>query len=136
MRPKILAMVVALVPTLAATAAADAGVEGLWRTESDENGGYLYVTIAPCASDAAKTCGTISNAFAKSGEEDKTYVNLGKPIVSDMEPDGDDKFKGGTIWDPSHDKVYKSHMTLKGDHLDVEGCVSIICVGQDWKRVQ
>jgi uncharacterized protein (DUF2147 family) len=43
-------------------------------------------------------------------------------------------FSGGTIWDPEHDKTYKSKMTLKGDDLDVEGCVSIVCSGQDWKR--
>jgi uncharacterized protein (DUF2147 family) len=40
---------------------------------------------------------------------------------------------GGTIWGPEHDKTYKSKMTLKGDDLDVEGCISIVCSGQDWK---
>jgi uncharacterized protein (DUF2147 family) len=60
--------------------------------------------------------------------------NLGKPIVSHMHSKDGITFSGGTIWDPEHDKTYKSKMTLKGDDLDVEGCVSIVCSGQDWKR--
>ena len=57
-------------------------------------------------------------------------------MVKNMASDGGGKFSGGTIWDPEHDKTYDSHMTLKGDVLDVEGCVSIICSGQDWTRVK
>ena len=57
-------------------------------------------------------------------------------MVKDMKSDDGANYSGGTIWDPEKDKIYKSKMHLKGNVLDVEGCVSIICSGQDWKRVR
>ena len=114
------------------TAQAD-GIEGKWRTETDDAGGYLEVTIGPCKSDTEKTCGIITNAFTSNGP-DGGYKNLGKLIVMDMETKDGKQFSGGTIWDPEKDKTYKSKMTLKGDDLDVEGCISFICLGEDWKR--
>jgi len=112
------------------------GVDGVWKTEVGDDGGYLEVTVAPCESDAAKTCGKISNAFNGKGEADPKYKNMGKLMVKDMTSEDGAKYSGGTIWDPEKDKVYKSKMNLKGDVLDVEGCVSIICSGQDWTRVK
>lgn len=121
---------------LAAPALAFAdGVHGVWKTEANDDGGYLEVTIAACSADAANACGTITSAFTAQGPDPK-YVNLGKLIVEDMSSSNGKHFSGGTIWDPEHDKTYKSKMNLKGDVLDVEGCVSIICSGQDWSRVK
>jgi uncharacterized protein (DUF2147 family) len=111
------------------------GVEGKWRTESNKAGGFLEVTVGPCDSDAKKTCGVITQAFTKSGP-DSGYENLGKLIVMDMESSDGISFSGGTIWDPEHDKTYKSKMTLKNDDLDVKGCISFVCSGEDWKRVK
>ena len=111
------------------------GADGVWKTEVGSDGGYLEVTISPCDSDSSKTCGTISSAYSKKGK-DPAYKNLGKLMVKDMNSEDGVKFSGGTIWDPQKDKTYKSKMTLKGDDLDVEGCVSIVCSGQDWKRVK
>ena len=111
------------------------GADGVWKTEANDDGGYVEVTVDPCASDASKTCGKISKAFNKQGE-DSTYANLGKLIVKDMESDDGTNYSGGTIWDPEHDKTYKSKMKLKGNELDVEGCVSIICSGEHWARVK
>jgi len=91
--------------------------------------------MAPCAADASLTCGTITRAFNAKGE-DPAYANLGKPIVENMKDDGSGGFSGGTIWDPEHDKTYDSKMSLEGDTLDVEGCVTIFCSGQDWTRVK
>jgi len=109
--------------------------DGVWKTEANSDGGYLEVTIAACASDAAKSCGTITGAFTKDGA-DPSYANLGKPIVTDMSSKDGVHFSGGTVWDPEHDKTYRSKMTVKGDDLDVEGCISFICSGQDWSRVK
>ena len=111
------------------------GAVGVWRTEADDAGGYLEVTVGPCESDAKLTCGVISNAISKDGP-DPAYENLGKLIIHDMKPHDENSYAGGTIWDPKHNKTYKSKMTVKGDDLDVEGCISIVCVGQDWKRVK
>ena len=121
---------------IAAPASALAGgADGVWQTEKNKAGGYLEVTIAPCAAAASLTCGTISRAFNANGE-DPTYPNLGKSIIDGMKHDGGDSYSGGSIWDPEDNKTYSSKMTVKGDDLDVEGCISIFCQGQDWKRVK
>ena len=109
--------------------------DGLWKTSVSEDGGYLEVTIASCASDGAKTCGTITRAYSKKGEA-PDYAHLGKLIIKDMEPDGDMKFSDGTIWDPEEDKTYNSKIEVKGDIMVVDGCVLFICKGQDWTRVK
>ena len=108
---------------------------GVWKTEANDAGGYLEVTIGPCESDPKLTCGVISNAFSQAGP-DPDYENLGKLIIHDMKPHRENAYAGGTIWDPEKDKTYKSKMTVKGDDLDVEGCISFVCVGEDWKRVK
>jgi uncharacterized protein (DUF2147 family) len=131
MRSLILAAAIVAAPAIAF---AD-GADGVWKTEANDEGGYLQVTIGPCASEAAKTCGTITAAFTKQGADPK-YANLGKLIVKDMTSSNGTHYSGGTIWDPEHDKTYSSKMSLKGDVLDVEGCISIICSGEDWTRVK
>ena len=115
--------------------AALADVTGVWSTEANDDGAYLEVTIAPCASDSSKFCGTISRAMTKAGE-DSDYENLGKLMIEDMEAEGNGKFSHGKVWDPEKDKTYKSHMKLLGDELDVEGCISFLCEGQHWQRVK
>lgn len=42
------------------------------------------------------------------------------------------------IWKTAADDDggYLSKLHLKGDVLDVEGCISFICIGQDWTRVK
>lgn len=127
-----------MVPFVIAAAPAVAlagGLDGIWQTEKNKEGGYLEVTLAPCASDASQTCGTISRAFNTKGE-DPGYPELGRSIIEGMKHDGGEAYSGGTIWDPENGKTYSSKMALKGDVLDVEGCVSIFCEGQHWKRVK
>ena len=125
-----LGALIAGIPTIATAASAN----GVWSTEKDDKGAYLEVTVAACESDAALTCGVISKAITKSGE-DPDYPNLGKLIIKDMKDHGDSTFSKGTIWDPVKDKVYKSKMEVKGDELDVDGCISFLCQGQHWQRV-
>ena len=93
------------------------------------------MTAGPCESDAKLTCGVISKAVTKDSP-DLAYENLGKLVISDMKPHGKNSYAGGKIWDPEIDKTYKSKMSIKGDDLDVEGCVSVVCIGEDWKRVE
>jgi len=128
-------LMVGIAMLTASTAALAGGAEGVWKTEADDKGSYLEVTIAPCDSDSTKICGKISNAFTKQGADPK-YANLGKLMVEAMESSDAENYSGGTIWDPVHDKTFKSKMKLKGDDLDVSGCISIVCIGQDWKRVK
>ncbi|SMO66484.1 DUF2147 domain-containing protein [Ruegeria faecimaris] len=111
-------------------------VDGLWKTQPGDTGGYLHVSIAECGS---AICGTIDTAFDKDGNEQLEYENLGKQIIWDMVPDGDGTYGGGKIWAPDRDKTYSSKMTLDSQNkLTVKGCVAggLVCRGQDWTRVQ
>lgn len=118
---------------LFATSASAGDPTGIWKSEPNDEGKYLEITMSACGD---KICGVISSAHLASGEADPKYPNLGREIVSGMSPDGDDKWSDGKIWDPEKDKTYSSKMHLKGDVLSVEGCVFLICDGQDWTRVK
>ena len=126
---------VALLGLLSLTVQAASDAAGIWKTESNDEGAYLEVTMGPCETDANKTCGMISKAYNGKGLNPE-YEHLGKLMVKDMEADGDNKFSGGTIWDPSADKVYKSKMQADGDQLVVDGCIAFFCSGQNWTRVE
>ena len=102
--------------TLAA-AAAHASPLGVWATEKNDEGNYLTVEIKPCDD---KLCGYIVGAHARSGKPDASYQHLGKPMVTDMVANGENKWEDGEIWDPSKDERYNSKMELKGDVLTVE----------------
>ncbi|MEM9795637.1 MAG: DUF2147 domain-containing protein [Pseudomonadota bacterium] len=111
---------------LASAASADP-VEGMWRSQPGETGGYVEVQIAPCGSNI---CGTITNVVGN----DNTSI-VGKPIIWDMQARGNGNYRGGKIWAPDQDKTYNSKMTLSGNSLTVEGCVLVICRGQTWTRI-
>ena len=115
----------------AGVAAADP-VEGLWRTQSGDNGYSTEVRIGTCGS---AICGTMGRAFAPDGsvvESDHT----GKRMIWDMQPGQGGRYSGGKIWVPDQDRTYNSKMTLSGNRLKVEGCVLGICRGQTWSRMQ
>jgi len=123
-----------VVSTLAAAEGAQ-GVEGIWRTEDNDDGAHLQVTFGPCESDAAKTCGLITAAITKEGES-VPYEAVGKLMIWDMVSDDGVSFSGGTLWDPEKDKTVKSKLEVKGDDLKVVGCVAFICLGQTWTRLE
>ncbi|MEX2519272.1 MAG: DUF2147 domain-containing protein [Paracoccaceae bacterium] len=113
--------------------AAAADANGRWKTETSGEGKYLVVEIGPCGD---KTCGVIVDARNISGASNPDYEHLGRNIISDMVQDGPNTWEDGKIWAPDDDKTYSAEMELKGDVLAVEGCVVIICRGQDWTRVE
>lgn len=112
-----------------------AGADGVWKTNADDTGGYLEVTVAPCTADASKTCGVVNKAFT-AGTEDPAYPYVGKLIIENMTSDGNGRYSGGTVFDPENGKTYKSKMSLDGDKLDVDGCIAILCEGEVWNRVK
>ena len=121
---------------MATTAFAADPVDGLWKTQPGDTGGYLHVSISECGS---AICGTIDTAFSADGNENLEYENLGKQLIWDMVPDGGGNYSGGKIWDPERDKTYNSKMTLDGQNkLTVKGCVAggLVCRGQDWTRIE
>ncbi|CUJ86228.1 hypothetical protein RUE5091_00439 [Ruegeria denitrificans] len=122
--------------TMATTAFAADPVDGLWKTQPGDTGGYLHVTVAECGS---AVCGTIDSAFSADGNQNLEYENLGKQIIWDMVPEGGGTYDSGKIWDPERNKTYNSKMTLDSQNeLTVKGCVAggLVCRGQTWTRVQ
>lgn len=123
----------ALIAALTCASAASADPSGLWKTQTNDEGSYLVVEIKPCAD---KMCGVIVGARNKAGDSDPNYGHLGRNIISDMVPDGENKWDDGEIWAPDDDKTYSASMELKGDVLAVEGCILLFCRGYDWTRAE
>ena len=134
MRTIIAAFAATLAATLIAGPALAQGIEGVWKTEPNDEGKYLHVRVGPCESDPAQVCGIIDGAF-----NGATEANVGKPIIWDMVPQGGNEWDDGTIWKVDDDEEYDSEMELRDDGiLEVSGCVlaGLICKSQDWTRVE
>lgn len=116
---------------LAAPAAADPA-HGLWLTAPSVEG-RLEVRLGPCAADPALTCGVIERALGPEGPADD-YPHLGRQMIFDMRPGPEGAYAEGRIWAPDDDRTYRARMALAGAALTVEGCVLIVCRGQDWER--
>ncbi|MEL6574320.1 MAG: DUF2147 domain-containing protein [Pseudomonadota bacterium] len=110
------------------------GALGTWKTAEKDDGRYLHVTVAPCEGGNGTLCGTIAGAFGGADEG-----NVGRRILWDMAPDGENAWDGGKVWAPDDDETYSGKMALKSaDVLELSGCVlgGLICRGQDWSRVE
>lgn len=114
-----------------ATAAFADPIEGLWRTQADDNGNSGLVQIAPCG---AAFCGVLIKSFDASGAEFESE-NRGRQIVIDMVPAGDGEY-AGQVWSPDNNKTYIGKISLNGNSMRLRGCVAggLICRGQDWTR--
>ena len=122
-----------LIALISSSLWAHANPSGTWRSEEGETGGHVIVTIAPCASDSSKFCGTIDDVVGN----DNTSI-IGETIITDMTDRGNGNYNGGQIWAPDQDRWYRSKMKLNNDGtLRVSGCVAggIICRGQTWTRL-
>lgn len=108
-------------------------VEGVWKTQPGDTGGYLYVAVSKCGE---AICGVIQQAYKKDGAVSSGYAHVGKRMLWDMKSKGEGSYAGGKIWAPDRDKTYKSKMSLKGSSLKVSGCVAVICRSQTWTRVK
>ncbi|MEM7271335.1 MAG: DUF2147 domain-containing protein [Pseudomonadota bacterium] len=124
--------IAAAVVALSAGVAAAGDPTGVWKSEANDEGNYITVKVEACGD---KICGTIIDGHAPDGSVADDYPHKGKPIIWDMVADGENEWDDGRIWAPDEDETYSSQMELKGDVLTVEGCVLIICRGQDWTRV-
>ncbi len=122
----------AIAATLVAGAAFADPVQGIWKTQPDDNGNFGHVEIGTCG---ATICGVIRKAFDSSGSE-RPSDNIGKRMIWDMQSRGDGSYRGGKIWAPDRARTYNSRMMLSGDQLEVSGCVLGVCRGQTWQRVR
>lgn len=137
MSPARLALATLAVASLAAPALAADPVEGLWLVQA----GSAKIKVAPCA-DKTKMCGQIvwlKNGPAKDANNPDTSLRdrslIGMLMIRDFKPAGPGKWTGGKIYDPSSGKTYGSKMSANANGtLKVEGCVSVVCQAQTWKR--
>lgn len=118
---------------LVAGAAQAGDPTGVWATEKNDEGRYLTVEVRACGE--AMFCGFILNGHTADGTADPDYEHKGRQMIFDMVADGENQWDDGEIWAPDDDETYSANMELKDDVLTVEGCVLIICRGQDWTRV-
>jgi uncharacterized protein (DUF2147 family) len=124
---------------MAASALSPSAVLGRWHTPGDK----AIVEIAPCGK---LLCGTIISAapLPSTGQPPRDSHNpdpslrnrpmTGVRILSGFSWTGE-KWKGGTIYNPTNGKTYKSELMLTTDgKLKVSGCVMIFCQTQIWRR--
>lgn len=106
-------------------------IDGLWKTEPDK-GTYAHVKMGKCGSTI---CGVIVKTF-KDGKETKSDT-IGKRVVRDLTPQGGGNYVG-SVWRPSNNKVYSGKINLKGDTMQLKGCVlgGLACGKQTWSRIQ
>ena len=103
--------------------------------------GTAKVRVSPCA-DKSKMCGQIAwlkNGPAKDANNPNASMRdkplIGMLMIRDFKPVGPGKWTGGKIYDPSSGKTYGSKMSANSDGtLKVEGCISVVCQAQTWKR--
>ncbi|MCL3882303.1 DUF2147 domain-containing protein [Marivita sp. GX14005] len=117
--------------TIAASGALADPAHGTWQTEVDD-GNYAHIRMVPCGE---MVCGVIARSFNAQGEF--ASPNTGKTLVINMVPQGGGKYEG-RVWRPSNDKIYMGKMQLRGDTLDLSGCVAggLLCSKQTWSRVK
>jgi uncharacterized protein (DUF2147 family) len=71
-------------------------------------------------------------------EKLRSRPRLGLPVLADFVKDGDNKYTGGTIYDPNNGKTYSCKMTCKGETLDIRGYIGISLFGRTttWSRAE
>ncbi len=106
-------------------------VNGTWKTEEGDEGGYLLLKFGPCG---AEYCGVITKVVDGNGAAEADSDLLGKRMVWGMQDNGDGSYSGGRIWAPDADRTYRSRMAVEGGNLRVSGCVGPFCRSQTWTR--
>ncbi|MBS0331583.1 MAG: DUF2147 domain-containing protein [Proteobacteria bacterium] len=141
-----------LVGLLAAATCCAAGVAhaagdpvfGVWLTAAKDG----KVRIAPCAADAAETCGVVVWGRGPNGEDARTLTDVKNPdparraqpivglqIISGFRRDGEGGWTGGRIYEPQTGRTFKAKMASKGPNgLKVSGCVLVFCRAESWTR--
>ena len=137
----ILAMATALFAVLPAKAQSGTDATGIWLTQA----GDAKVRVSKCG---AGICGVvvwlrdpIDPATGKPQVDDKNpnpalakRPMIGLPLFSGMHPAGPNRWSGH-IYNADDGSTYASNVSLSGpDSLKVEGCVGVLCGGENWTR--
>lgn len=106
---------------------------GVWRTQPGRDGGFGHVEILPCPGGL---CGTVVRTFDAAGQT-VAASDLGAAILSEIRPTGGGGYGQGRIINPETGRSYTARLTLRGDRLDVGGCILMICRNAGtWQRVE
>ncbi|GHG19786.1 DUF2147 domain-containing protein [Paracoccus aerius] len=106
---------------------------GIWQTSPGRDGGFGHVQIKPCG---AGLCGTVVRTFDASGKAVQAS-DLGAAILDQVQPTGGGGYGEGRIINPESGRSYTARLTLRGDQLDVGGCILMICRNAGtWQRVK
>jgi uncharacterized protein (DUF2147 family) len=137
----IIAVLTALLGAGPAKAQAGGDVSGIWLTQA----GDAKVRVSRCGGGI---CGVIvwlkdpiDPATGKPQVDDKNHnpslakrPMIGLPLFSGMHPAGPNKWSG-QIYNADDGNTYVSNISLTGpDSLKVEGCVGVLCGGENWSR--
>ena len=121
-----------------------ASAEGVWILPEDS----ARIRISPCANQAGRLCGTIVSikprppAAGKAAPKTKdgkappsAQSMIGRTIMVGFKPNGAGKWNGGKFQFPGSDRTINATMAMNKDGtLRVNGCVLVMCGGQNWKR--
>jgi uncharacterized protein (DUF2147 family) len=139
----ITAILMALSGAMPAKAQTSSDPSGIWLTQA----GDAKVRVSKCGGGI---CGTviwlkdpIDPATGKLQVDDKnrnpSLANrpiVGLSLFSGMHPVGPNKWSGD-IYNADDGNTYASNISVSGpDTLKVEGCVGLLCGGEDWTRVK
>ena len=137
----VFAIVASVLSAAPALAQSDEPV-GVWQTEK----GDARVKVSKCSNGL---CGVIvwlrdpiDRATGQPQVDDKnpnpalrTRPVIGIPLFIGMRPSAPGKWSG-QIYNADDGGTYVSHVSFAGgDTLQVEGCVGVICGGENWTRV-
>lgn len=109
---------------------------GTWISESRDGkveiyrqGNLLYGKIVWTKNDGAKDD---KNPDPKK----RNQLLLGLVILNNFKEDGNNKWTGGTIYDPETGKTYSCNMKLNGKNLEIRGYVGVSLFGRTsiWTR--
>ena len=121
----------ALLPGLAATPARADTPVGTWLTPRDDKGIVAHIEARPCGQ---ATCGVIARTYDAQGRPVAT-PNLGVQVFWDMVPAGPGEWRGRAFV-PAHKRSYAGTMRVRGDRMEVRGCLGPVCQSQTWTRVK
>ena len=116
---------------------------GVWAEEDGE----AHIEIAPCQD---KLCGHIvwlKNPIDHNGQPQvdlnnpnpalRTRPILGLLIMAGLQPNDDNAYLEGQVYNSEDGKIYDIYLTPAGDTMEVEGCLmKILCASQTWTRVR
>jgi uncharacterized protein (DUF2147 family) len=136
-----IAIVTALFAAAPANAQTGGEASGIWLTQA----GDAKVRVSKCGGGI---CGVvvwlrepIDAATGKPQVDDKnsnpalaTRPMIGLPLFSSMRPSGPNRWSG-QIYNADDGQSYVSNVSVAGpDTLRVEGCVGMLCGGENWTR--